>query len=83
MYKLEITHRAKKDLLKLDSKYQRAVHQALLKLSNNPFHGKRLHGELKGKFKLRFSRYRIVYKPDFKKQKIIITAIRHRKDVYR
>lgn len=83
MYKLELTKRAEKDLKKLDPRYQSAVDQAFTKLVQNPLHGKRLVGELRGRFKLRFSRYRIVYEIDHKRNNIIITAIRHRKDVYR
>ncbi|WP_341808567.1 type II toxin-antitoxin system RelE/ParE family toxin [Wolbachia endosymbiont (group E) of Neria commutata] len=44
--------------------------------------GKALHHEFKGSFRLRVGDYRIIYEIEIPERKVLITAIRHRKDVY-
>jgi mRNA interferase RelE/StbE len=83
MYKLKFTPTAKKNFKKLDKRYKSAVSKALSKLGNNPKIGSPLKGELKGYWKLRFSRYRIVYQIHKRQLVIVIFDIVHRKEVYR
>ena len=52
------------------------------KLEQNPIAGKKLTGKLESQYSLRIWPYRIVYFVD-KERDVIITDIRHRKDVYR
>lgn len=65
-----------------EKKTKDKITQALLKLSQNPHAGKKLHGKLEGTYSLRIWPYRILY--EFTKEKnIMITDIGHRKEIYR
>lgn len=83
MYKVKFTKEAARNLKRLDKRYQKAVAKAIDKLALNPKIGKPLKGELKGLWKLRFSKYRIIYEIKVKQLVVIIFEIRHRKEVYR
>lgn len=83
MYKVKFTQEATKDLKKLDKKYQTAVVKAIDKLSQNPTVGKPLIGKLKGLWKLRFSRYRIIYQIFNSILTIVVFEVKHRKEVYK
>ncbi len=82
MYQVVLAKIAKKQLKKLDPRYKSAVNKAINKLAKNPKIGKPLGGELKGSWKLRFSRYRIIYLIQGKKLIVYIIDVKHRKDVY-
>jgi len=83
MHQVLLTDEAEKQLKSLDIRYRKAIAQALKKLGNNPKIGAPLRKELKGKYKLRVSRYRVIYEFDYEKKIIWIVTIDHRKDVYR
>ena len=83
MYKIKFTKEASGNLKKLDKRYQKAVAKAIDKLGQNPKIGKPLIGKLKGLWKLRFSRYRIIYQIIERQLIVIVFEVRHRKDVYR
>ena len=83
MYKLVIPERVEKQLQKIDPRFQRAIDSALDRLCQFPKLGMPLRGELKGYFRLRVSRYRIVYRFDHKKKTIYLVAIAHRRVVYK
>lgn len=82
MSQIRFTAESRKSFEKLrDRKLQSRITQALQKLSQSPFSGKKLQGRLKDTYSLRVWPYRILYEFD-KEKDIIITDIRHRKDVY-
>ena len=83
MYQIRFTRSAEKQFRKLDSRYKLATSKALTRLAQNPQIGRPLGGELKGKWKLRFSRYRIIYEIENKKLIIYVMEVVHRKDAYR
>jgi mRNA interferase RelE/StbE len=83
MYEVFLTDEAQKQLAKIDKRYQKAIAFALIRLGNNPDLGDPLKYDLKGEFRLRVSRYRIVYEINHAEKKILILIIEHRKDVYR
>lgn len=83
MYQIRFTQPAQKQFKKLDPRYLSAVKKALKKLSLDPTIGKPLIGKLKGKWKLRFSRYRIIYKIQQKRLIVFVLDVKHRKDAYR
>ncbi len=83
MYQVLLTNEAEKQLKSLDSRYQKALAQGLKRLAQNPRVGAPLRREFKGKYKLRVSRYRIIYEFNYEKKIIWILTIDHRKDVYR
>lgn len=82
MYEVVLTREAEKQLKSIDKRYQKAIAGALLRLGENPNSGKPLAYDLKGSFRIRVSRYRIVYNIDLGKNQIQVLTIEHRKDVY-
>ena len=83
MYEVVLTAEAEKQLNSIDKRYQRAIANALIRLGGNPTLGKPLAYDLKGSFRIRVSRYRIVYDINHAKREIQVLIIEHRKDVYR
>lgn len=83
MAKVYFTPNTQKILNKLrDKKLEKRIRDAKIKLEQNPIVGKKLTGKLEGQYSLRVWPYRIVYFVN-QKNDVIITDIRHRKDVYR
>ena len=83
-YRVSFKSSAAKELRKLPVEIQRRIINAIERLSENP----RLAGivKLKGDdnlYRFRVGEYRIVYDINDPDQKLAITRIRHRKDVYR
>lgn len=83
MYKVRFTQTASSDLKKLDNRYRQAVKKAIDRLSLDPKVGLPLVGRLKGLWKLRFSRYRIIYQIFQKELIIVIFEVKHRREVYK
>lgn len=65
-----------------EAKIKNRITQGLQKLSQNPYAGKKLRGKLSGTYSLKIWPYRILYEIN-KTKDIIVTDIRHRRDVYR
>ena len=83
-YSVSFKSSAAKELKKLPLELQHRIANTIEKLVKNP----RLSGVIKLKgndhlYRYRVGEYRVVYSIDDSKQKIVITRIRHRKDVYR
>lgn len=83
MYKVFLTKSSLERLKKFPKSHCQAFEKSIEKLRANPFAGSPLVGQLKGLWKLRFSRYRIIYRIENQKLIIIVLEVRHRKDVYR
>jgi len=83
MYRVRFTQTAADDLKKLDNRYLSAVRKAIDRLAAEPKTGVPLTGELKGLWKLRFSRYRIIYQIIERELIIVIFEIKHRREVYK
>jgi len=83
MFKVVFTKLAHKQFSKLPQNLKLLATKSINKLSTHPKIGKPLRGKLKGFYKLRFSRYRIIYQIKHKILTIIIFEIGHRKDVYK
>lgn len=86
MYLIKFKDRAEKTFQKLellDRKMYNRCCLALMRLSRDPFVGKKLDGEYKGYWSIRVWPHRIVYQI-FKNELIVyVVKIKHRKDVYR
>lgn len=86
MYKIELSQQAGKDLEKI-YRSDRSLYQRLLGafeyISNNPDHGKPLHGKLRGLLSYRMGSYRILYQIHHGRLLVIIVDIGHRKDIYK
>lgn len=86
MYKIEVHRRAAKVYQKLQPEIKRNIKDALYRLRENPFRRdldiKALHGELKGKYRLRQGDLRIVYVVDTRARKIYIDGLSYRGSAY-
>ena len=85
MYKIVLLAEAEqfyKKLFESDrSKFER-VAKALESLRDNPFQGKPLKHQLKGKYSFRVGVYRIIYLVDKKIITVYVLDIGHRKNIY-
>lgn len=67
---------------RLPPEIKKSVRGALTDLSENPDLGEPLLRDLKGLWKYKVRRYRIVYEPDRAKRILRIYAVNHRREVY-
>ena len=85
MYKVVLTEKAEEfyqKLLYADKSIFERIRRALKSLSQNPFRGKPLKDDLKGKFSLRVGVYRIIYSVYRDKVLVVVFDIGHRRDIY-
>ena len=68
---------------KLSVEARRRIVRTVEELVNNPYLGARLRGELTGFWKVRVGKYRMLYKIDGEKKRIIFYDIDLRKRIYR
>ena len=75
---------AKKDIPNLPSSARKLIKKAIEeRLMQDPISfGKPLRYSLKGHRRIRVASYRIVYRVEYENRKILIVAIKHRKEVY-
>jgi len=81
-YTVLLSRQAEKFYDRLQRNVKTRVREALLSLENQPYAGKRLHGELKENYSLRVGKIRIVYTVSEKDKTIYIIAIGPRKTIY-
>jgi len=77
-YKIRITNQAKKDIQKLTPKIKQKLRDILMDvISQSPYEGKRLIGDLQGSYSYRLTFHdRIVYSIDEKQKTIYIERAR-------
>ena len=83
MYRVILSPRARKQLGKLGEKDQKKIWDALHQLSKSPFMGKKLQGDMIGRYTLRVWPYRIIYTIDKKVVTVTVLAIGHRQGIYK
>jgi mRNA interferase RelE/StbE len=86
-WKIEIKPSAEKQYLRFDKKTRKQIRESLLDLEeqNNPLLHKNvraLTGELKGDYRLRVGRWRILFIPDKQSEIFFVYAILPRSDAY-
>jgi len=86
-WKIEIKPNAEKQYLKLDKKTRKRIKEYLIQLEKeeNPFLSKNvraLTGELKGDYRIRIGKWRILFTPDKKSEILFVYAILPRGDAY-
>ena len=84
VYRINITKSAGKQITSLEKVIQKRLGKKLEKLSDSTnivTSAKMLSGNLEGLYRERIGDYRILF--EVKNDVITITAVRHRKDVYR
>lgn len=83
-YEVSITHSAEKELGNLSESLLTALWQRIKALADEPRprQAKKLKGAERA-YRLRARGYQIIYTIDDKQKLVIVTAVRHRKDIYR
>ncbi|MCP5101929.1 MAG: type II toxin-antitoxin system RelE/ParE family toxin [bacterium] len=86
-WKIEIKPNAEKQYLRLDKKTRIRIKEALFQLEGeeNPFRSanvKALAGELRGDYRLRVGKWRILFSPDKESGILFVYAILPRGDAY-
>lgn len=85
-YRLELSNQAERVIRRMAERepalFQR-VANALDDLGRDPFQGKPLKGELKGRYSYRVGSYRILYVIRQHQLLVLIIDVGHRRDVYR
>lgn len=85
MYKIEFLPDAQEFYQKLfysDKRYFDRIKTALIFLSEDPYRGKSLKHDFKGKYSYRVGPYRIIYKIVKEAVTVYVFDIGHRRDVY-
>ncbi len=86
-WKIEVKPSAEKQYLKLDQKVRKRIKKELIELEkqNNPLFApgiRQLTGKLKGDYRLRVGKWRILFTPDREKKVLLMYAILPREEAY-
>ena len=82
MTKLNLADTFQRKYQKIPKGIQARIEEALREISQNPYAGKKLIGELEGEYSYRIGSHMIIYFVD-EKQNIWIETVSQRKDVFR
>jgi mRNA interferase RelE/StbE len=83
-YKLVIDDKVTKDLKKIDKSWQRKILDVIkTKLIEDPYHGKKLVGDLSPYYRYRVGDYRIIYEIIDEEVVVIVIKVKHRKESYK
>ncbi len=81
-YRLVYTHRAIKDIERLDAKIKRRIGKALLRYEEDPLkYAERLTDSRLGTYRFRIGDYRVIF--DLEGNEIVVLRVGHRKNIYR
>lgn len=81
-FQINLSSRARHNLKKIPMPWQARIVEAIDAMSQDPFLGAKMWGELGNKRKVRIWPYRILYEVDEKQAFIYILNIGHRQGVY-
>ncbi|MDJ0271448.1 MAG: type II toxin-antitoxin system RelE/ParE family toxin [Candidatus Caldarchaeum sp.] len=81
-YRLIATSRFEKSFLKMDKQTKLRIDEQLRILEKDPYAGKQLHGDLKGKYSLRIGDYRVIYVINQREKAVYLLDIGHREAIY-
>ena len=82
-WSIRIKDSARKDLGRITKKERLRLVDAIDGLTNNPYRGASLKGDLTGLRRIRVGQYRIVYEIQDNELVVLVVAIGHRRDIYR
>ena len=68
---------------KLEGKEKATLQECLINLEQDPYAGKRLHGDLKDNFSFRVGKLRIIYAVSEKDKTVYVIAIGPRRTIYK
>ena len=81
IYKLQLSGKTLQFLKKLDGSAKKEILQVFEKILDNPYRFKPLRYELKGFYRARFGKYRIIF--EINDNTVFILSIEHRKKAYK
>lgn len=82
-YKIQIDDKVIKDLKKIDKIWQkRIVDKIKTVLTDDPYSGKKLVGNLSPYYRLRVGNYRVIYEVIEDEVVVEVIKVKHRKEVY-
>ena len=82
-YSLLLKPKVSKTLDNLDDSTRARIRLVLDSIAQDPFSGKKLEGELKGKYSVRAWPYRIIYQVYKKELLILVVDLGHRQGIYK
>lgn len=82
MWTVKLSKQAESFYESLTGKHYVQMTNALFTLSQDPYSGKPLKGELRGYWSMRVGMYRIIYSIKMREVIIEVLRIQHRKEVY-
>lgn len=83
IYKIIIPKKVIKQIERIPLVYRQKIRKTIAFLSQDPFLGKKLEGELKNNRSIRIWPYRIIYQVYKKEVIILILSVSHRQGVYK
>lgn len=82
MYHVIVSQSVRKSIARIDKRYQKRIDSALDFLQVDPLSGKKLGGEMKGRYVIRVWPYRIIYEVDRERHVVVVRHIGHRQGAY-
>ena len=85
-YKVEFSNQAERVIRRIAERepaLYRRVAAVVDDLQRDPYQGKPLKGELKGRYSYRVGSYRIIYLIHQQQLRVLVIDIGHRRDIYR
>lgn len=82
-FSIRIKGSAARELRRIAQADRRRLVEAISQLSENPFLGNALRGELRGLRRLRVGDYRVLYNVQNEALIVLVVRVAHRRDVYR
>ena len=83
IYEIYIYPKAEKEIEKIGKPFRDAVINKIQKLAENPYPVGSIKLTNVDLYRIRIGNYRVLYEVEKKDKRILITRIKHRKDIYR
>ncbi len=81
-HELILTNRFVRDIKHLDENIKKRLEEKLVEIANNPYKGEELRGSLRGKYRVRIGKYRLIYSiPEY--CKVVAECFRQREVAYK
>jgi mRNA interferase RelE/StbE len=81
-YRLVYTHRAERDIKRLESDTKDRIGKALIRFSEEPLRfAKKLSDSILGEYRFRIGDYRVIF--DIEGKEIVALRVGHRREIYR
>ena len=81
-FRVVYTHRAIKDIEKLDPATRHRIDKAMMRYEEDPFaHAEKLIDARLGTYRFRIGSYRVIF--DLEESDVVVLKVGHRKEIYR